>query len=144
MRKFLTISTVLLLIAGMSSAVFSAGEINAKAQGFFNSIMENDLWLISPKDVAMKMDDGSIFILDIRLPAHWDAGHIEGSTHIPLTMLPDSLDILPDDMPIAVVCAMDTNSAFGVMFLQMHGYEAWIVKGGVPGWVKMGKPLVKE
>ena len=115
-----------------------------KAGTFVKAVPENMMYLMSAKDVAMSLEKGEdLVVLDIRPPEHYNNGHIKGALHIPLTMLVDKLDKIPQDKKVAVVCAMDTNSAFAVAILQMHGFDAWIVEGGVPGWVATGKPLVK-
>jgi rhodanese-related sulfurtransferase len=63
--------------------------------------------------------------------------------NIPLTMLIEKMNAVSKDKTVAVVCTMDTNSAFAVAVLQMNGYNAWIVEGGIPGWENSGRPLVE-
>jgi len=115
-----------------------------KAETFVKSVPDNMLYLLSAQDLAMALEKGEdLIVLDIRPPDHYNGGHIKGSLHIPLIMLMDKMDKIPQDKKIAVVCALDTNSAFAVAILQMYGFDAWIVEGGVPGWVRLGKTLSK-
>lgn len=114
------------------------------ADAFVKSVPDRMMYLVSANDVAMALEKGEdLVVLDIRPPEHYKNGHIKGALHIPLIMLIEKLDKIPEGKRVAVVCAMDTNSAFAVAILQMHGYDAWIMEGGVPGWVATGKPLVK-
>ncbi len=58
-------------------------------------------------------------------------------------MLVEKLDSVPTGRKIAVVCSLDTNSAFGVAVLRMHKRDAWIAEGGVYAWERLGRELVK-
>lgn len=116
-----------------------------KAGAFVKSVPENDMYLISPDKIAemIKSDKTDFIVLDIRPAKYYEAGHIKGSMNIPLPTLVDNLKTVPKDKMVAVVCTIDTNSAFAVAVLQMSGYNAWVVEGGIPGWEKSGRPLVK-
>jgi rhodanese-related sulfurtransferase len=142
LKKLLSLMLLVLFAAPLA---LQGAEMQEKADEFLKSVPENMMYLITAMDVAeaMEMGKGNLVVLDIRPPQHYNNGHIKGSLHVPLTMLVDKVKELPTDKKIAVVCAMDTNSAFAVAVLRMHGFDAWIMEGGVPGWVKAGKALVK-
>jgi rhodanese-related sulfurtransferase len=116
-----------------------------EADAFVKSVPENNMFLISADKIAEMIDSGKkdLAVVDIRPPKSYEAGHIKGSMNVPLVTLAEKLNSIPKDKKIAVVCTMDTNSAFAVAVLQMNGYDAWIVEGGIPGWKKSGHPLVK-
>lgn len=135
--------SLMLLVLFAAPLALQGAEMQKKADEFLKSVPENMMYLISAKDVAkaMEMGEGNIVVLDIRPPQHYDNGHIKGSLHIPLTMLVDKVKELPTDNKIAVVCAMDTNSAFAVAVLRMHGFDAWIMEGGVPGWRRISMAI---
>ncbi|MDI3524882.1 MAG: hypothetical protein PWP60_169 [Candidatus Atribacteria bacterium] len=143
-------SGVVLAVSLMLLFVFSglaqgAQEITQAADSFLKSVPQNKLWLISVAELKTLIEEkgDSLFILDVRPDFMYKNGHIPGSVNVPLPTLVDNLNQIPKDKTIAVVCSLDTNSAFAVSVLQMLGYEAWIVEGGVPGWVKTGSPLEK-
>jgi len=118
--------------------------MSEKAGAFVKSVPENMLYLISVEDVAMALEQGEdMVVLDVRPSDHYSKGHIEGSLNVPLPKLVDHIEKVPKGKKLAVVCTMDTNSAFAVAILQMHGYDAWILQGGVPGWEEAGQSLVK-
>jgi|GEM_PF-1001966 len=116
-----------------------------KAGAFVKTVPENNMYLISADKVAEMVKSGKtdFVVLDIRPTKYYEAGHIKGSMNIPLPTLVDKMSNVPKDKTVAVVCTIDTNSAFAVAVLQMNGYNAWIVEGGIPGWEGSGRPLVK-
>lgn len=143
--KIASAMVVLLAFGALAGCCRAAGELEEKAEQFVGSVPGNMFFLMPVKDLisALEAKDAKLVVLDIRPPAHYNNGHIKGALHIPLPTLVKNMKKLPADKTIAVVCAMDTNSAFAVAVLRMCGYDACIVDGGVPGWVKMGMPLEK-
>ncbi len=140
---------VILVVFGLLGFQAFGGMMNKDtkvlADKFLKSVPENMMYLMPVKSLinAVKQGENNVVILDIRPPVHYNNGHIKGALHIPMPMIVEKMEMIPKDKKIAVVCAMDTNSAFVVSVLRMFGYNAWVVDGGVPGWVKMGMPLEK-
>jgi rhodanese-related sulfurtransferase len=116
-----------------------------KADTFVKSVPDNMMYLVSVEKLADMIESGKtdFVVLDVRPPKFYEAGHIKGSMNIPLPMLVDKMGKVSKDNMVAVVCTIDTNSAFAVAVLQMNGYNAWVVDGGIPGWENSGRPLVK-
>ena len=143
----------LILVIGVALPYLLYGDCSGKCGGnclaeqadeFVQSVPENMMYLISVEDASVAMENGeAIAVIDIRPPDHYNNGHIKGSLNIPLPVLVDQIEKVPEDKKLVVVCALDTNSAFAVAILQLYGYDAWILEGGVPGWEEMGKALVK-
>lgn len=79
----------------------------------------------------------SFTILDVRRRSEWEAGHIEGSIHIPLnelfkrkTEIPDS-----DSTPVAVLCQGGYRSAIAVSILASEiNISPVNVEGGFAAW----------
>lgn len=140
-KTILLLTLIILVLPGLAAEP----KMNEAAEKFLNSVSGNMMYLLPVKDLAnaMAANDTTWVVLDIRPPAHYMNGHIKEALHIPMTMIVKEMKKIPMKKKIAAVCAMDTNSAFAVAILRMYGYDAWIVDGGVPGWVKMGMPLEK-
>ena len=119
--------------------------VQTKADAFVKSVPEKMMFLMSAEHLAKMVDAGNkdFVILDIRPPQHYEKGHIKGSMNIPLPMLVEKMDAIPDGKKVAVVCSLDTNSAFAVVVLAMNGHDAWIVEDGISGWEKLGRELIK-
>ena len=82
------------------------------------------------------------FVIDVRQPSEYEAGHVPGSRHIGAGELPEVLDRLPRDRPIAVICASGYRSSVALSLLQTAGFtRVAAVGGGVPDWAAHGYPL---
>lgn len=79
-----------------------------------------------------------VLLLDIREPHELDGGYAQGALIIPMNSVPERLDWLPRDRPVAVYCAAGVRS-FGVAhWLRERGVEAWSLPGGFGSWVEAG------
>lgn len=81
-------------------------------------------------------------ILDVREEEEWDAGHVEGSTHVPMSGLAGRVDEVPATDPLVVVCRMGGRSAQVAGWLRQQGREAVNLSGGLEAWQAAGRPLV--
>jgi rhodanese-related sulfurtransferase len=96
---------------------------------------------MEPSDVP---DGDSMQILDVRTPAEWQAGHIEGSLHIPLNELPERVDEIDARPKTVVVCQIGQRSYMAAMYLRGRGLDAHNLDGGLERWVSEGRPLVTD
>jgi rhodanese-related sulfurtransferase len=92
-------------------------------------------------EVAERLADGSVLVIDVRQPAEWRRGHIRGSVNLPLTQLARRIHDLPNDKPVVAVCASGHRSAIATRTLQHAGYQAENLKGGTQAWTRAGLPL---
>jgi hydroxyacylglutathione hydrolase len=82
------------------------------------------------------------FVIDVRQPSEYEAGHVPGSLHIGAGDLPAMLDRLPRDRPIATICASGYRSSVAASMLRAAGFERVAAVGaGVPGWEAQGFPV---
>jgi rhodanese-related sulfurtransferase len=78
--------------------------------------------------------------VDVREPDEWHAGHMAGSTWIPLGELGRRLDELPSG-PLVIVCRTGSRSGMVADALVGAGLDARNLAGGLVGWVAAGLPL---
>jgi len=82
------------------------------------------------------------FVVDVRQPSEYEAGHVPGSLHIGAGDLPDMLDRLPRDRPIATICASGYRSSVAASLLRAAGFtRVAAVGGGIDEWSAHGYPL---
>ena len=72
---------------------------------------------------AMHADMKKTFLLDVREPFEYEAGHIPNAVNIPLNKLRSNLDKLPKDKEIIVNCQVGLRSYIGVRILQQNGFD---------------------
>lgn len=98
---------------------------------------------VSVDQLAQPLPEG-VTVLDVREPYEWEAGHIEGATHIPLQELPVRHEELPAEGQLLVVCKVGGRSAQAVAYLTHFGRDAVNLEGGMLDWAAAGRPMVSE
>jgi rhodanese-related sulfurtransferase len=86
--------------------------------------------------LAEARDAGAV-LLDVRRPEEYESGHVPGAVLVPLDLLPDSLDEVPDG-ELYVICRSGARSAAAVKFLVGTGRAATNVAGGTLAWIDAG------
>ncbi len=78
-------------------------------------------------------------VIDVRQPTEYESGHVPGALPLGAGELPDRLDELPRDRPIATVCASGYRASVAASLLRSAGFDrvAWVA-GGVPTWQAAG------
>lgn len=82
-------------------------------------------------------------VLDVREDFEWEAGHIDGALHIPLSELPARVGEVPEGQ-FLVACKVGGRSAQAVAWLTANGHEAVNLAGGMLDWAAAGRPMVSE
>ncbi|OAT72133.1 sulfurtransferase TusA family protein [Parageobacillus thermoglucosidasius] len=96
-------------------------------------------YVISNEQLAEKIKDDSVVIIDVREPAEYAFGHIPGAISIPLGELEDRIHELPKNKTIYVVCRTGTRSGLAAQKLAKKRFtNVWNV---VPGMSKWEGPL---
>ena len=97
--------------------------------------------------LAGKLRAGEVVVLDVRSAAEWEAGHVEGSIHVPYQNLRDGIpdELRGKDKPLAVICGSGVRSALAASLLKRAGVEdvEHVADGGVPMLAREGIELVE-
>ncbi len=83
-------------------------------------------------------------VLDVRDPYEWQAGHIDGAVHVPLSALAGTVGTIDRGRPVAVVCRSGNRSRAAVRFLKANGVDAHDVSGGMVAWSMYQLPIVTD
>jgi hydroxyacylglutathione hydrolase len=90
-------------------------------------------------ELRRRLDDGTIELLDVRQPAEWADGHVEGARFLTGALVPDRLAELPRDRPLAVICDSGHRSTVIAGLLAREGFRTAGVTGGMSAWRRSGR-----
>jgi rhodanese-related sulfurtransferase len=96
-----------------------------------------------PEIPASEVPDGG-WLLDVREPYEWAAGHIPTAAHIPMAQLGHRADEIPRDGTVYVICRSGNRSAHVVHALAQAGWKAVNVADGMKGWAAAGRPMISD
>ena len=90
----------------------------------------------SASEVAEKLHDTSIVLLDVRSNEERNQSAIPGSLHIPLGNIPEKLKILEKHKQKEIICycRSGSRSMKAALILQKNGFQAANMKGGMIEW----------
>jgi rhodanese-related sulfurtransferase len=84
------------------------------------------------------------FLLDVREPDEWAAGHAPGARHIPLGELSARGAEIPRDAPVYVICRSGARSARAAQALAGAGWQTLNVTDGMQGWEAAGRQMTTD
>ncbi len=99
---------------------------------------------VSPRDAARWIADGEAVLVDVRSPAEFRAGHIDGALSLPLDTLPAALSSLdvPADRKVIFQCQRGVRSEAACRAVMDSSYARFSLAGGIDGWRAAGLPVV--
>jgi rhodanese-related sulfurtransferase len=83
-------------------------------------------------------------LIDVRESHEREAGHIEGSRHIELAMVPSQAPTVEPDRPIVFYCRVGSRSEMAAQAFRGAGFDAYSMRGGLQRWAREGRPLSPE
>ena len=93
---------------------------------------------IIPAELAQKIEaSDKLFLLDVREPNEVAICSINGSTHIPMNLIPLYLDEIPDGIDIVIYCHRGVRSLNVANYLAENGFDSeylYNLTGGIDAW----------
>ena len=85
------------------------------------------------------------YLLDVREPDEWAAGHAPGAHHVPMMEIPARMAEVPTDAEVVVVCRSGGRSGQVVSYLMGNGWDnVRNLDGGMQSWAAVGRDMVSE
>ncbi len=86
-----------------------------------------------------------VYLIDVRTPAEWKAGHLEGAHHIEVLKITENLRFIPQDREVVLYCRSGSRSSIAGSLLQREGYKnIKHLSGGIQAWKDASLPTNKE
>ena len=102
--------------------------------------------LIDPDELAERLEDDELLVLDVREENEFAEAHIPGSVNLPYGELPERQGELPRDRAIAAICSGGKRSGLAASILQREGFDRvmHVANGGVGTWRRAGRPIESD
>jgi rhodanese-related sulfurtransferase len=98
---------------------------------------------VAHQDLARRIHEGEVVVLDVRPEAEYVAGHIPGALNLPHDQLAARLAELPAKADIVAYCRgrYCVFAPEAVRLLRKRGFNARPLEGGLPDWRHAGLPI---
>jgi rhodanese-related sulfurtransferase len=84
-------------------------------------------------------------VLDVREPWERELCQLDASIDIPLSELPERVDLVPRQGLLVVLCHHGMRSARAAQWLRMRGYgNAVNLRGGIDAWARRIDPAMRS
>jgi rhodanese-related sulfurtransferase/DNA-binding transcriptional ArsR family regulator len=103
-----------------------------------------DIECVSAEELATRLAEGRVTVLDVRPRREYAAGHIRGATAAPLDEIQSVADALPADAEVVAYCRGPycVYADDAVRLLRGRGIRARRLDTGFPEWRRAGYPVV--
>jgi rhodanese-related sulfurtransferase/DNA-binding MarR family transcriptional regulator len=98
---------------------------------------------VAQDELARRLRDGQVLVMDVRPEAEYAAGHIPGAVSVPHDQLAARIAELPAGTDIVAYCRgrYCVFAPDAVRLLRARGFSARPLEGGLPGWRLAGLPV---
>ena len=85
-----------------------------------------------------------LFVLDVRTPQEYAAGHVPGAVNVPHDQLASRLAEVPKDKDVVLYCKSGRRAGIAADVLAANGYTRLShLEGDMPAWVAKGHAVEK-
>jgi rhodanese-related sulfurtransferase len=85
-----------------------------------------------------------LYVLDVRTPEEFAAGHVPGAHNVPHDQLASRLAEVPKDKDLVLYCRSGRRVGLAVEVLAAHGYTRLShLEGDMQGWLERGRPVAR-
>ncbi|MCO5161001.1 MAG: metalloregulator ArsR/SmtB family transcription factor [Mesorhizobium sp.] len=115
-----------------------SAEVERVVRGWFDR--RDDMEPISREELAARMSDGAVTVIDVRPPDEYSLGHLPGAINVPLADLSVRLDEFQPGREVVAYCRGPwcVMSFEAVAALRRKGVPARRLEDGLPEWKAAG------
>lgn len=109
--------------------------------------MAENIPAVSPHEALQMQTQKQAVIIDVREKDEWNAGHIAGAIHIPLSEVQDHLTELAkyQNSPLIMQCRSGVRSAKAANVLKIAGFSnVYNLEGGLNAWQKENLTIQRD
>lgn len=116
-------------------------EVDRIVRGYFDK--RDDMEPVTRADLAARMREGLVTVIDVRPPDEFALGHVPGAINLPLADLQSRLGEIDPAREVVAYCRGPwcVMSFEAVATLRGQGYRARRLEEGLPEWRAAGLPL---
>jgi rhodanese-related sulfurtransferase len=99
---------------------------------------------ISPQALLERQakGDASVFVLDVRTPQEFAAGHVPGAVNVPYDQVASQLAQIPKDKDVVLYCKSGRRAGLAADVLAANGYtKLEHLQGDIQAWLQDGRPV---
>jgi rhodanese-related sulfurtransferase len=98
---------------------------------------------VTHEELAKRLRDGDVIVLDVRPEREYHAGHISGAISLPIKEITRRLRAIPEDRQVVAYCRGPycVYADDAVRTLKRRGYQAARLDDGYPEWARAGLPV---
>jgi rhodanese-related sulfurtransferase len=86
--------------------------------------------------------DQSLFVLDVRTPEEFAAGHVPGAVNVPYDQVASRLAEIPKNKDVVLYCRSGRRTELAGEALKANGYtKLEHLQGDMQAWLKDGRPV---
>jgi rhodanese-related sulfurtransferase len=91
---------------------------------------------IAPKELKARLDSGEdMMIIDVREAWELEMSKLDEAVNINMSDIPDSLNQVPKDKPVVIICRTGSRSTNVVRWMEGQGYSNVLnLEGGLNRW----------
>lgn len=132
---------VSLAVALRHTAEQHLAEVDRVVRDFFGE--RDDFEPVTPDELARRMSNGEVVVLDVRPEQEYAAGHIAGAQSVPVRDISARVVELSDDKEYVAYCRGPycVYADEAVATLRAHGIRAQRLTEGYPEWWLSGRPV---
>ena len=114
-----------------SIVMLTNGTLMSLSKTDFLELMNEPLLNWVNYDEAKEIQNSQGIWIDVRLPAEFQAKHVEGSVNIPLPLLRAKVNKLEKNKKYIMYCDTGRRSSTATYLLTEQGFEAYVLKDGL-------------